>query len=316
MEKEKEQWSIETQLTQVKLEREQKRYAELDNRYQMLLAQFQQQQPIQELIGSKNVSMLKQNNSPNLSLTSSSSRSFDTNNAQNTNTTNQANPFAEIGSLSSLVPSSLSNQESQIDDVELLLNQCSPIDGKKLSSEILDIYREKLRKLINELEMADSRATAYKNDCQSLRQRLLSEQESNEEYQKKFLDQELTLKKIKEEYQLSVANYETQLQAMSEHMAALNEKLASQHDEIDVLKSNHVEQEKQGNNKMDSSSGSKKSSSVSMTKVSDRFLLCIFSYSFFSPFLHLRIQVEWLVCSPNSLIRFPPLFASIDLIFH
>lgn len=263
------------------MEREQKRYAELDNRYQMLLAQFQQQQqqqqqPIQEFIGSKNVSMLKQNNSPNLSLTSSSSRSFDTNNAQNTNTISQVNHFAEIGSLSSLIPSSLSNQESQMDDVELLLNQCSSIDSKKISSEILDIYREKLRKLINELEMADSRATAYKNDCQSLRQRLLSEQESNEEYQQKFLNQELTMKKIKEEYQLSMANYETQLQAMSEHMAALNEKLASQHDEIDVLKSNHVEQEKQGNNKMDNSNGSKKSSSVSVTKVSDRFFTLLF----------------------------------------
>src|SRR5690606_3199282 len=55
--------------------------------------------------------------------------------------------------------------------------------------------------------------------------------------------QDHTLSTVQEEYQTSVENYEFQLRTMSEHLAELNEKLAAQREEIDLLKYQQQQQQ-------------------------------------------------------------------------
>ncbi|OTF75747.1 coiled-coil domain-containing protein, partial [Euroglyphus maynei] len=152
--------------------------------------------------------------------------------------------YAELGS----IDGSSSNQDvdcccsSQLidDDIVMIDNNNIQIESTQQTSSSLgknlNYLQSKLQRLTDQLERIDSMSRSYEHDCHSLRQRLLVEQEQNNQLQKQSELSELRMNELNEELQTTVDNYEKQLQAMSEHMAKLNETLAEQCEQIDVLR--------------------------------------------------------------------------------
>lgn len=298
VEKEKEHWSIESQLMKVKLEREQKRSNELEQKYQMLITQQQQQQQSistttihnsnsfsgghsltnQSIM--KNSLNKQQANSNNASLVSLSSRSLDQTTTATTTTMakNHVNYYAELGSIGS--SSNHEDCSSQLIDDDIVMidgggnniiesmltinpNQSQQQQIKNINQLNLNYMQTKLTRLTDALERIDSRARSYENDCQSLRQRLLIEQDHNCQLRQESEHQESRMNRLQEELKTTVNNYEQQLQAMSEHMAKLNETLAKQCEQIDVLE---YEKSNSDHHHSNIDSNQKKSSTtVSMT---------------------------------------------------
>lgn len=90
-------------------------------------------------------------------------------------------------------------------------------------------------KLFNSLQLADGKAAAYQRECESLKQRLRLIIDQREWAEQRLAEAETSQESRQDEYHTSVANYKAQLGTMSEHLASLNERLAAQQEEIDIL---------------------------------------------------------------------------------
>src|SRR5699024_7950568 len=107
----------------------------------------------------------------------------------------------------------------------------------------IEYLRAKIAKLIDSLQMAESKTASYQGECQSLRLRATEMARSQNGAERRLADQEHRMETVQEEYRTAVDNYETQLRTMSEHLASLNERLAEQCGQIEMLK--HEQQQQQ-----------------------------------------------------------------------
>ena len=291
------------------MEHEQKRSNELEQKCQMLNNSLLHQQSISitapstihnsnSFSGGQSSSMIMKNSlnkqpfhSNNVSLGSLSSRSFDqtsTTTATTTMAKNQTN-YAELGSIGSS-----SNHEdccsSQLIDDDIVMidngNNIEPLMSitnanqsqsqqtlfkNPMNQKSLNYIQSKLNRLIDDLERIDSKSRSYEHDCHSLRQRLLIEQDQNCQLRQESERQQLLMNELKEELQTTVNNYEKQLQAMSEHMAKLNETLTEQCEQIDVLR-----YEKSNNSEQIISDSDLNQKNKSITTISMAAKVCIF----------------------------------------
>lgn len=230
VEMERERCSIECQLNLVRLEREQKKCAELECRVHSLSSQLQGVHLPNGAVVAKSVAF-----PPNLSSSSSSGgRSVDNNN------------LAELGSISSTASlhSPLHSDRVSCFEEE---NQENGLQGP-----VVDSLQERVLRMANSVQMAESRAATFHSELLSLRQRVAQLQRDKAAAEQELAGQAGRLQCLRDEYGTSVDNYEQQLMAMSEHLAGLNDTIGAQRDEIDLLRY-QLEQNSSGGKKAGSS---------------------------------------------------------------
>ncbi len=94
----------------------------------------------------------------------------------------------------------------------------------------------RLEQLLTERLLADSKATSFFLECQSLQKRLRSAAKVRTKLQMEFKDSEKRVEDLKDEVASTAATYKSELDLMTEHVANMNDKLSSQTDEIASLR--------------------------------------------------------------------------------
>ncbi|KAK2153779.1 hypothetical protein LSH36_286g01011 [Paralvinella palmiformis] len=97
-------------------------------------------------------------------------------------------------------------------------------------------FSNRINELTLELQTADSKGLYFHAECRASHKQLKLCQQDNELLRQELNDTRQSQAQLKDELQTTTRSYEGQLSMMSEHLAAINEKLTTQKDEIDVLK--------------------------------------------------------------------------------
>ena len=191
---------LESQLLQVKLDREVKRAQELEARVQI----------------NEGVTQQTQTSTQSSSTPSGSQRSIEM----------SCNDFAG---------SSLQSPTASEDKLSLNSN----IGGEEEIPQVTAYLRNRISQLIDNLHVSDSKAAAFHTECVSLQQRLAISDKQKKQCAENIENMNIKILDLKEELATNVSNYESQLSLMSEHLANMNDKLTQQRDEIDSLKHNN-----------------------------------------------------------------------------
>lgn len=101
--------------------------------------------------------------------------------------------------------------------------------------ELRTVWEAKIDELIGSRHLADSRAMAYYLEVEALSARLLTKRREGEKLSREASTARLEEDKVREENATVKENYESQLSAMSDHLAMMTAKLASQEDLIHNL---------------------------------------------------------------------------------
>ncbi|XP_029841323.1 protein phosphatase 1 regulatory subunit 21 isoform X1 [Ixodes scapularis] len=107
-------------------------------------------------------------------------------------------------------------------------------DGQLIASHL----KARIREMIRQNQLADSKAVYFHAECKALQQRLLLAEQRRTELERQLQETQLTVHQLREELGSMSRSYEDQLSTMSEHLASMNEKLTQQKDEIDALRHN------------------------------------------------------------------------------
>lgn len=200
MEQELEKWKLESQILQVKYEREQKKVQELEAKVQGSICS--KQNSVQSMT----------------SLTPSfSQRSIDMNCAE----------FASA---------SLAQSPSQSDDkISIGSNQPAEDDLPQVTSYL----KNRIAQLIDNLHLADSKSISLHSECVCLQQRLVIAERERKSFQHELSIAKQTIQELSDELKTRVMNYEEQLSTITEHLANMNDKMSNQKDEIDALRHNN-----------------------------------------------------------------------------
>ena len=306
LEKKKEQWTIESELAQLRLEQEQRKVSELEIRLQSLLNQqlTNSQQQLKQTSNStittnqtnnNNQQSLNRANSNTNSLASSSGKSLDVNHVELGSISSAASLYSPTLDCFGTVqyPSIINDQSSVTMSEDIIFTELTNLNNNNnsnngnvntehshLSLESVQVLtneylQQRMTKLINMLQLIDSRAAFFQQECNAIQARYIQLEKENTCLQTQLSDQEQVLVVAKEEYHTSVENYEFQLRTMSEHLAEMNEKLTTQSDEIDLLKYQAKHQQQQQSQE----SGKTSSAASTVAKVSV-FLLRSVHYIF------------------------------------
>jgi len=129
--------------------------------------------------------------------------------------------------LEKLKAESVSNSESLGPDLDELMVM--------REEEIKSVWEAKIDELIGSRHMADSAAMAYYLEVEALTARLVSKRREGEKLSREASTARLEEDKVREEIDVIKENYESQLSAMSDHLAMMTSKLAAQEDLIHNL---------------------------------------------------------------------------------
>lgn len=116
--------------------------------------------------------------------------------------------------------------------------------------EIHSYVKNTVNQLIKQIQFADSKAITYKNECETLHQKLKMNLEKKEVLENEVMKARKEISQLKEEQKTLMQSYDEQLNTMSEHLANLNETLTSQKDEIDALKHSGNNKGKKGKSRL------------------------------------------------------------------
>lgn len=101
---------------------------------------------------------------------------------------------------------------------------------------IAEHFKARIKEMIRQNQLADSKAVYYYSECKALQKRLHLAEQHKVELENQLQDTQLTLQQLRDEMRSTARSYEDQLSTMSEHLASMNEKLTQQKDEIDALR--------------------------------------------------------------------------------
>ena len=101
--------------------------------------------------------------------------------------------------------------------------------------ELKSVWEARIEELIGTRLMADSKAMAYYLEMEALATRLNNKRREGEKLCREASTARLEEDKVREEIATVKENYETQLSAMSDHLAMMTSKLAEQEDLIQNL---------------------------------------------------------------------------------
>ncbi|XP_013411783.1 protein phosphatase 1 regulatory subunit 21 [Lingula anatina] len=97
-------------------------------------------------------------------------------------------------------------------------------------------YMQRIDQLTSQLQMADSKAVQVHAECKALHKRLSLAEKAKVKTQEEIRTANQSVTQLKDELQTTTKNYESQLSTMSDHLAAMNERLMQQQDEIEEYK--------------------------------------------------------------------------------
>ncbi|CAF4798309.1 unnamed protein product [Pieris macdunnoughi] len=97
-------------------------------------------------------------------------------------------------------------------------------------------FRKKITALNSERDELLSNIEFYAKECEILRHRFEELEREKEADNNTIQDKHNTISRLEEELQSTSHNYEQQMSLLTEHLAALNDQLAAQHDSIEHLK--------------------------------------------------------------------------------
>ncbi|GIY88138.1 protein phosphatase 1 regulatory subunit 21 [Caerostris extrusa] len=124
------------------------------------------------------------------------------------------------------------------------------IESKSQDYDEIHLYvKNTVNQLIKQIQFADSKAITFKNECETLHQKLKLSIQKKDELENEILSSRQVMDQMKEEQKTLVQTYNEQLNTMSEHLANLNETLTAQKDEIDALKQAGTKGSKKGKSK-------------------------------------------------------------------
>uniref|UniRef100_A0A131XD81 Protein phosphatase 1 regulatory subunit 21 n=1 Tax=Hyalomma excavatum TaxID=257692 RepID=A0A131XD81_9ACAR len=101
---------------------------------------------------------------------------------------------------------------------------------------IVEHFKARIKEMIRQNQLADSKALYYYSECKALQKRLHLAEQRKAELENQLQDTQLALQQLRDEMRSTARSYEDQLSTMSEHLASMNEKLTQQKDEIDALR--------------------------------------------------------------------------------
>ncbi|KXJ25659.1 protein phosphatase 1 regulatory subunit 21 [Exaiptasia diaphana] len=109
-------------------------------------------------------------------------------------------------------------------------------DGMTRETLIKNHFTSRIGDLTTQLQITDSKAASFATECRSLYKRITQTDKERRELAAKLLTANSKVKQVEDELDVTKRNYETQLSMMSEHLCGMNEKLTTQQDEIESLK--------------------------------------------------------------------------------
>ncbi|XP_037072480.1 protein phosphatase 1 regulatory subunit 21-like [Pollicipes pollicipes] len=95
---------------------------------------------------------------------------------------------------------------------------------------------QQLDEMLERLQTAEGRCRHYQIECRHLVRSLTAVEETCGEAQRRLNEETAARQSLRQELVTTAASYETQVAAMSDHLAGLNETLAAQRDQIDQLR--------------------------------------------------------------------------------
>lgn len=129
--------------------------------------------------------------------------------------------------------------ECQLMKAKEIRNSQSPTENESKSGEYDEIQlfvKSTVNQLIKQIQLADSKIIAYRNECEMLHQKLKMSYQKDIKLENENEIAKQMIEDMKEEQKMLKTSYEDQLNLMSEHLANLNETLTIQKDEIDELR--------------------------------------------------------------------------------
>lgn len=105
-----------------------------------------------------------------------------------------------------------------------------------IGDEMKQMFTARLDNLVSEKLLADSKAAHFYLECVALQKRLKGREKAKLKAEEELMIAEEQVRILRDEMGLTTSNYEGQLSLMSEHVASINDKIASQTDQIERLK--------------------------------------------------------------------------------
>lgn len=137
----------------------------------------------------------------------------------------------------------IQSQEEIIEEQRMMINTLTEKQAREENVTINFEPEEKEtwlwkrnQELTNLLEMANSKLILFSDECLRLKERLSIANDSKKVAQEEILECRNLIQSLNDELNTSVRNYESQLEAMSDHLATMNEKWSKTEIEMDSLK--------------------------------------------------------------------------------
>ncbi|XP_031562116.1 protein phosphatase 1 regulatory subunit 21-like [Actinia tenebrosa] len=139
------------------------------------------------------------------------------------------------------VPPSPTRKEAPIEPTDLgkVFSEATDESSDGMTRELLikNHFTSRISDLTSQLQVMDSKGVSFAAECRSLYKRIRQSEKDRDGLSQKLLTANARVKQIEDELDVTKRNYETQLSMMSEHLCGMNEKLTTQQDEIELLKS-------------------------------------------------------------------------------
>lgn len=210
LEQDKEHWMLESQLLQVKYEKEVKKVQSLE-------------QELHRLLEAKNMNFITDGVASLSDETdSTSSRSSLTSHSYEVPA-----PPSDLGALASL---RLQDQGEEHVAREALIKTH---------------FTQRISELTSQVQFSESKTASMSAECRALYRRVKQTEKTKQELARSLKTATSKVSQLEDEVETIKRSYETQLSMMSDHLCGMNEKLTSQQDEIEALKSGKTKKGKQ-----------------------------------------------------------------------
>jgi len=106
-------------------------------------------------------------------------------------------------------------------------------------------FTQRIAELFSQVQSTESRTASINAECRALYRRMKQTEKTKQELAKNLKTATSKVSQLEDEVETVKRSYETQLSMMSEHLCGMTEKLTSQQDEIEALKSGKAKKGKQ-----------------------------------------------------------------------
>ncbi|XP_020626075.1 protein phosphatase 1 regulatory subunit 21-like [Orbicella faveolata] len=105
-------------------------------------------------------------------------------------------------------------------------------------------FTQRIAELTSQVQFTESKTVSITAECRALYRRMKQSEKAKQELAKNLKTANSKVSQLEDEAETIKRSYETQLSMMSDHLCGMNEKLTSQQDEIEVLKSGKLKKGK------------------------------------------------------------------------